>query len=482
MECNRTAVDVESAPPANRERYELAIVGSGSAAFATAISASRRGASVVMIEQGLVGGTCVNVGCVPSKALLAAAEARHIASSPRFPGISTSANGVDMAALVEGKTSLIEKLRQEKYEDLAELYGFDILHGHGRFSAAGTLSVNGGEVVADHYVIATGAAPWAPPIPGLGDVGYLTSTTAMELEDVPASLLVIGGNAIGLEQGQLFARLGSTVTVVEALPRITPFEEPELSEALAEIFVDEGVSVETGVTVTKAVREDGGVVVGIEGPHGYRELHAEALLVATGRRPNTDDLGLDAVGVVLGSRGEVVVDDELRTTNPGIFAAGDVTGQPQFVYVAGLHGAVVAENALSDVHRRVDYRTLPRVTFTTPQIASVGMTEQEAVQSGIACECRVLPLTAVPRAIVNRDTRGVAKIVAERGSGRVLGIHLLADGASDAILAGVYAMEANFTVDQLAAAWTPYLTMAEAIKLTAQSFSRDVAGLSCCAV
>ena len=466
---------------AETAHYNLAVVGSGSAAFATAIAASRVGASVVMVEQGLVGGTCVNVGCVPSKALLAAAEARHIASSPRFPGISTEAHGVDMAALVAGKGSLVEMLRHEKYEDLAELYGFEILHGHGRFSANDTLSVNGEEVVADYYVIATGAGPWAPPIPGLDEVGYLTSTTAMELDDVPASLLVIGGNAVGLELGQLFARLGSKVTIVEALPRIAPFEEPEVSEALTPIFADEGIAVEAGVTVTEAIRENGRVAIGIDGPHGSRELHAEVLLVATGRRPNTSDLGLDAVGVTLGPRGEVIVDDELRTTNPRIFAAGDVTGHPQFVYVAGTHGGIVADNALSDGHRRVDYRTLPRVTFTSPQIASVGMTDEEAVRSGIACECRVLPLTAVPRAIVNRDTRGVAKIVAERGTGRVLGVHLVADGAADAILAGVYALEANFTVDQLAATWTPYLTMAEAIKLTAQSFSRDVAALSCCA-
>lgn len=463
------------------KQYDLAIVGSGSAAFATAIAATRAGAAIVMIEQGLIGGTCVNVGCVPSKALLAAAEARHVALAGQFPGINTEALGVDMPALIAGKESLVSMLRHEKYENLAGLYGFDILHGHGRFSADDTLTVDGVTVAAGHYVIATGAAPWAPPIPGLDKANYLTSTTAMELDHIPESLIVIGGNAVGLEQGQLFARLGAKVTIVEALSRIAPFEEPEVSEALTRIFEDEGIAVVAGVTVTKVLQENGTIAVEIGTPHGSRSLRAEALLVATGRRPNTEGLGLDVVGVRVGSRGEVIIDEELRTTNPRIFAAGDVTGHPQFVYVAGVHGGIVADNALSGANRRVDYRTLPRVTFTSPQIASVGMTDEEAVRSGIPCECRVLPLVNVPRAIVNRDTRGVAKIVAEQSTGRVLGIHLLADGAADAILAGVYALEANFTVEQLATMWTPYLTMAEAIKLAAQSFSRDVAALSCCA-
>jgi mercuric reductase len=462
-------------------KFNFAVVGSGSAAFATAIAASRKGASVVMIERGLIGGTCVNVGCIPSKALLAAAEVRHSALGARFPGITTNAGAVDMAALVAGKDDIVETLRHEKYEDLATFYGFSILHGSATFRSNVTLDVDGQQIEADNYVIATGASPWVPPISGLDESGYLTSTTAMTLDHVPESLIVIGANAVGLEQGQLFAHLGSRVTIVEALSRIAPFEEPEVSDALTGILGDEGISVVTNARVQRVVRENGSILVSIQTTDGSRDLRAAEVLMATGRRPNTEGLGLEAVGVVLGERGEVVVDDELRTSNPRIWAAGDVTGHPQFVYVAGVHGAIVVDNALAGASQKVDYRSLPRVTFTSPAIASVGMTDEEAVRRGIECECRVLSLSNVPRAIVNRDTRGVAKIVAEVGSGRVLGVHLLAEGAPDAILAGVYAIEANFTVDQLATIWTPYLTMTEAIKLTAQSFTRDVAGLSCCA-
>ncbi|MHB1988192.1 MAG: mercury(II) reductase [Acidimicrobiales bacterium] len=468
-------------PSTEHAGYDIAVVGSGSAGFSTAIAARQKGASVVMIEQDRIGGTCVNVGCIPSKALLAAAEARHVALAQHFPGIATSTSATDMGAVVGGKDGIVGALRREKYEDLVDLYGFDLVSGHARFVPGPAIEVGRRRIEARHYVVATGAAPAPPPIAGLCDLDYLTSTTVMELDSVPSSLLVIGANAVGLEMGQLFARLGSSVTIIEAFPRIAPFEEPELSHALRLVFSEDGISTRTNVNVVEAREERGGVVLALESSTGHGELRGEAVLVATGRRPSTTGLGLDSVGVRLGQSGEVTVDDELRSTNPVIFAAGDVTGHPQFVYVAGRHGGIVADNAIDGAHRRVDYRSLPKVIFTSPAIASVGMTEAEATRQGLACQCRVLPLTEVPRAIVNRQTRGAAKLVAEQGSGRVLGVHLLADGAADSILAAVYALEARFTVEQLATTWAPYLTMAEVIKLTAQSFTTDVAALSCCA-
>ena len=461
--------------------YDLAIVGSGSAAFAAAIEARRYGASVVMIEHGLVGGTCVNVGCVPSKALLAAAAVRHEALAQRFPGVASAASPVDMAALVAGKDELVTALRREKYLDLADVYGFTIRNGHARFVEGPALEVDGERLEATHFVIATGATPSIPPIEGLDDVAYLTSTSAMELDHVPETVLVIGANAVGLEQGQLLARLGARVTIVEALGHIAPFEEPEIAEILTEVLIEDGITVRSGTTAARVEQAGGGVAVTLATPSGVERLEVAAVLVATGRRPASAELGLEAVGVEVGARGEVVVDDELRTSNPRIFAAGDVTGHAQFVYVAGKHGAVVAANAVASEHRRVDYTTMPRVTFTSPAIASVGLTEKAASEQGLDYEASSLPLAYVPRAIVNRDVRGLVKIVAERESGRVLGVHVLADQAGEVIAGAVYAMDAGRTVTELAEAWTPYLTMAEAIKLAAQSFSRDVATLSCCA-
>jgi mercuric reductase len=471
-------------------RYDLAVIGSGGGAFAAAIAARTKGRTVVMIERDTVGGTCVNTGCVPSKALLAAAEARHVSLDGRFPGITVTPFGVDLSRLIDAKRDLVESLRAEKYIDLAAEYGWDILHGTATFATDATDPVlrvelvDGGTatVEAGHYLIATGSTSWAPPIDGLADAGYLTFTTAMELDTLPTSMIVVGGNAIGLEQAQLWNRLGVDVTVVEALARLAPFEEPDVSAVIEEVFTREGIGVITGAAITRADRDPSGYRVALTGADGRpSELRAEQLLVATGRRPVTAGLNLAAVGVKTGPRGEVVVDDYLRTGNPRIWAAGDVTGHPQFVYVAGAHGTLVADNAFDDARRTLDYHHLPRVTFTSPAIASAGLTDAQAVEQGYACECRVLPLEYVPRALVNRDTHGLIKLVADTGTGRLLGAHVVAEGAGDVIATAVYAFANDMTVQQMADLWCPYLTMAEGIKLAAQTFTRDVSKLSCCA-
>jgi mercuric reductase len=456
--------------------YDLAIVGSGGGAFSAAIAARRRDLRVVMIERGTAGGTCVNVGCIPSKALLAAAETRHRARQKRFPGITTDAGPVDFDALIDGKRAIVEAVRQEKYLDLVGEYGFELVDGNARFVPGPALEVNGAVVEAAHYLVATGAEPHVPNIPGLADSGYLTSTTAMELDRLPESMLVIGGGYVAMEQAQLFAHLGTRVTVI-VRSRLARREEPEIAAGIRYAFAADGIMVVEGAVPTEVRHDDHRVVVHA----GDREFEAEELLVATGRRPRTDGLGLEAVGVELGARGEVLAQADLSTTNPRIWAAGDVTGHPQFVYVAAKHGALAVENAFDRAAREIDYAALPRITFTNPAIASAGLTETEAEELGIECECRVLELDSVPRPIVSRSTGGVAKLVAEHGTGRLIGAHLLNDGAGDAILAAVYAIEAGLTVDDLAASWNPYLTIGEAIHLAAQAFTRDVSKLSCCA-
>ncbi|WP_199429518.1 mercury(II) reductase [Qaidamihabitans albus] len=468
--------------------FDLAIIGSGGAAFAAAIAARREGRSVVMIERGTVGGTCVNTGCVPSKALLAAAEARHVAlSADRFPGVRACADEVAFAELIAGKAELVAGMRQDKYAGLAAEYGWDIVTGQARFVDGPALEVGLADdetrrIEAGHYLVATGAVPWTPPVDGLGEVGHLTSATAMELDTLPESMLVVGGNYVGLEQAQLFSRLGVRVDVVEMEDRLAPAEEPEISEALARVFADEGIGVHPGTVLVRVHREGGQVIAELRNPGGRtRRLRAGELLMATGRRPFTEGLGLDAVGARTGERGEVVVDEHLRTGNPRIWAAGDVTGHPQFVYVAGAHGAVVVDNAFHHAGRTLDYHHLPRVTFTSPQAAAAGLTDAEAQAMGHDCECRVLPLEHVPRAQVNRDTRGLVKLVAERHTGRLLGAHVLADGAGEVIATAVYALQHRMTVHEMGELWCPYLTMAEALKLAAQTFTRDVAKLSCCA-
>jgi len=461
--------------------YDLLILGAGSAAFAAAITAREAGARVGMVEAGTLGGTCVNVGCVPSKALLRAGELAWQAGHHPFAGLATTSGPVDLAALVAQKDELVAELRQAKYADLVDAYGFEVIAGQARFTGPTSVTVGGREVSAGAVLVASGASPAVPPIPGLAEAGFLTSTSALDLKEIPRRLVVIGSSAVGLELGQFFLHVGSQVTFVDVADRIAPLEEPEATAALTEVLTGQGATVHAPAQVLAVERDGEARRVHLRVDGARRSIDADAVLVATGRRPNTAALDLPAAGVAVDSHSAVVVDEQLRTSNPRVWAAGDVTGAPQFVYVAAAHGALAADNALHGAGRTVDDTGLPRVTFTAPQLAGAGLTEQAARAAGYQVHTAVLPLAAVPRALVNRDTRGLVKLVAEQPSGRLLGATVAADGAGDVIQAAVLAIRAGLTTGELAGTFHPYLTMAEALKLAAQTFTRDVERLSCCA-
>ena len=462
--------------------YDLAILGGGAAAFAAEIRARDLGASVFMIEQGEIGGACVNIGCVPSKALLRASELYYAAGHHAFAGIQTRALGVDLRALVEQKRQLVTQMRQAKYSDLVPAYGWEYRRGTARFLDAETIAVDGVLGNARAYLIATGASPWLPPIPGLAEAEPLTSTTALELDRLPQRLLVIGANAVGLELGQYFHQLGSRVTFLEALPRLAPFEEPEISAALFATFENHGVDAELGVRIQRVERDGTTRRVFFTDADGQaRSMEAEAVLVATGRRPNTANLALDRAGVAVDAKGAILTDAGLRTSTPRVWAAGDCTQAPQFVYVSAYEGALAVDNILNSADRTVDFSALPKVTFTSPQIASVGLGDEAAQAAGYDAHSVLLPLESVPRAIVNRDTWGVIKLVAEKETGRLLGVHILAENAGEMIQTGVLAVKFRLTIRYLQETFFPYLTQVEGIKLAAQAFDRDPALLSCCA-
>jgi mercuric reductase len=442
--------------------------------MSAAIAARQAGKAVVLVERGTLGGTCVNVGCVPSKTLLASAGVRHNALGNPFPGAPTTAGQADLGALVEQKDELVGRLRKAKYADVATAYGFEVRSGEARFTDEETLEVDGERLRARAYVIATGAEPAHPNLPGLDDVEYLTSTTAMEQQQLPESLVVIGGGYVGMEQAQLFAHLGSRVTLVG---RLAPHTEPEIALVLRGVFDDDGITVveEHAESVEQAGNDI--VVVTTSG----QRVSGQKLLLATGRSPRTAELNLEAAGVKTDDRGFVVTDEHQRTSNPRVFAAGDVTGAPQYVYVAAAAGKVATQNALD--HRAevsVDYTGLPAVVFTKPQIASAGLTEDEALARGHRCICRVLGFQDVPRALANRDIRGAIKLVADADTGKVLGVHAAAEGAGDIMLAATYAIKAGMTVDDLADTWAPYLTMAESLRIVAGLFRNEMP-TSCCA-
>ncbi|MGD9989023.1 mercury(II) reductase [Pseudonocardia sp.] len=455
---------------------DLAVIGSGGAAMAAAITARQAGRSVVLVEQAMLGGTCVNVGCVPSKTLLAAAEARHGALVNPFPGAPTSAAGVDFAALVGQKDELVGRLRRAKYADVADAYGFEVRPGRARFLDADTLAVDGTPLSARAYLVATGAELAPPDLPGLDEVDWLTSTTAMEQPGLPESLVVIGGGYVGMEQAQLFAHLGARVTLVG---RLAPAAEPEVADALRGVFADDGITViEDRAVAVETVNGQVDVLT-----RGGRRARGARLLVATGRAPRTAALDLDAGGVKTDDRGFVVVDAQQATSNPRIYAAGDVSGAPQYVYVAAATGRVAALNATGAAGSRpatVDFTGMPGVVFTRPQLGTAGLTEAQALATGYRCKCRALTLADVPRALANRDTRGVVKLVADADTGRLLGVHAAAAGAGEFMLAATYAIKARMTVDEIADTWAPYLTMAESLRIAAGLFRNEMP-TSCCA-
>lgn len=460
---------------------DLAVIGAGSAGFAAAIRAAEIGANVVLIGHGTIGGTCVNVGCVPSKNLIRATESLHQArAAARFAGLAGEARLTDWHALIAQKDSLVASLRQAKYADLLPSYNtIAYIEGRARLTADG-IAVDGALYTPGKIIVATGASPAAPTIPGLDGVPWLTSTSAMALEALPRSLLVLGGGFVGCELAQMFARAGTKVTVL-CRSRLLPDAEPEISAALDRYFHDEGIHVRCGIDY-RAIRGTNNTVALVVRDHdGDTTLTAERVLMATGRRPNTDGLGLEDIGVALKPNGGIRVDDRLRTTRPGTYAAGDVTGRDMFVYMAAYGAKIAAENALNGDGRRYDARAMPEVTFTDPQVASVGLTEAEARRQGLDVRAVVLPLDHVPRALAARDTRGLVKLVAERASGRLLGAHMLAPEAGDSIQTAALAIKHGLTVSDLADTIFPYLTTVESLKLAALAFAKDVKKLSCCA-
>jgi len=468
--------------------YDLVVIGTGGAGMAAAIRAAELGRRVCIVEAGTVGGTCVNIGCVPSKALIRAAEAYHKAAHHPFAGIRTRAEGVDWPTVIGQKDKLVAELRQSKYLDVLASYGdrITLTRGWARLQPDGSVALDDGHICRPHrVVVATGAKPRILPLEGIEDVEVLTSTTAMALEKQPRSLIVIGGRAVALELGQTFARLGTQVTILQRSPRILPAHEPEVSEALADYLRQEGLVIHTGVTPLAVRQDDGEKVVIAQVGGRRREFRAEQVLMATGRTPNTRDMGLEEAGVELDAGGFIVVDDYMQTSNPRVYAAGDVTNRPKLVYVAAAGGGIAAENALNGNHKRLDLTVLPQVVFTDPQVATVGLTEAQAREQGYDVAVSTLPLAYVPRALAARDTRGLIKLVADRATDRLLGAHVLAAEAGEVIQTAALAVkmghEYGFTLTALREMLFPYLVQVEGLKLAATAFEKDVAQLSCCA-
>ena len=473
------------------DTYDLLILGSGSTAFAAALTAEELGKRTVMTEERPIGGTCVNRGCLPSKNLIEAARIVHEARNPRYPGLTPTSMGFDFAALIAQKDDVIHEYRKKKYESLIDS-DIRIEKGHVRFADPHTVEVDGKRLSGDKVLIATGSHPVLPEIDGLDQVPYLTSDLLtvdepIELRALPKSLTIVGGGYIALELGQMFSRFGTDVTILERSPQLlAQGYEPEVGRSIGEIFAQEGIQVVLNATPT-AVRQDKSEVVTAAVIAGHkREYRAERLLLATGRRPSTENIAIERAGVNVSQRGEVVVDEHLQTNVSHIFAAGDVIGEQHGSQMAtpvgSRQGGIAAQNALSGKPMKaVDHRVLPRTIFTDPEAAVVGMTEQEVVAAGRRCWCNTLPMSLVPRASAIRDTRGIIKMAIDVDSEEVLGVAMVGHNAGEVIHEAAMAMQFRAKIHDFIDLLHVFPTMAEALKIVAISRFKNPAKLSCCA-
>lgn len=468
--------------------YDLVVIGGGSAAFAASLKASDLGYRAVIINDGPdagglpIGGTCVNVGCVPSKTLIRAAEAHHNAAHHPFDGITSESDVTDFGAVTDQVQALVDDLQQHKYLDVA--HGdpnVTIREGRARLVGEQAVEVGGETVTGRRILVATGARTFVPDIPGLEESGYLTNEELYRLDERPEHLIVLGGGYIALENAQAFARLGSEVTILQRSDQILSRKDEDVAEALTGGLREEGLTVHINTNVQAVQRANGTIQIEVEIDGTRRTISGTDLLVATGLQANTEDLGLGGLGIETYGRGFLEVDDALQTAAPTIYGAGDVIGDPAFVYTAAREGQLAAENALDGTTHDRRAAPLPWVIFTDPQVAGVGLGERSAAGQGVTVDVSKLPLDQVPRARAARDTRGFIKLLRERDTDRLVGARIVAPEGGELLTQVSLAIQQGLTAEDLTDLLHPYLTLSEGVKLAALTFDRDVSALSCCA-
>lgn len=471
---------------AGKGQYDLIIIGGGSAAFSAAIKAESLGLTTLMVNGGLdFGGTCVNVGCVPSKNLIRAAETAYHATHSNFGSIQPKGATIDFPQLIKDKKQLVATLQQLKYMDVvSDFKHLTMLKGWAEFIDKKTIVVNGEDkYTALKFVIATGATTNIPNIEGLNDVGYLTNVSLFDLEEKPDSLTIMGAGYIGLEIAQAYSRLGVKVRIIEFTDRPLRSQTKDITNVLVAQYENESIETLPNFRAFKFEKSGSDTIIHCNCPDGSTTQLVEKgyVVVATGTKPNTSKLGLDNIGLNLTKSGHIIVNEKMETNLPNIYAVGDTTNTPPFVYTAATEGSTAVSNAFTGEIKVVDYSSLPWVVFTDPQIAGAGMDEIEAEKQGISFEVSKLDLTHVPRALAAQDTRGFIKLIRNTKTDKLIGARVVAPEGGELIQQLSMAIKYGITVKELADNFYPYLTLGEGIKLAAITFGKDVSKLSCCA-
>ena len=448
----------------SRITTDLCVIGAGAAGLSVASSAALLGVPVVLIERGAMGGDCLNTGCVPSKALIAAARAAHDGRNAGGFGVKFRAPSIDREAVAAHVRGVIDAIAPVDSVARYRALGVNVIEGSARFIDRKTVQVNDVAVTARRFIIATGGAPAIPPIPGLTDVPYLTNETVFDLTETPKRLAIIGGGPIGVELAQAHRRLGSDVTIIEA-GRILAREDAEAADLMRRVLEREGIRLIEGASVERVAEISSGLALDLTGDNAPRLLNCSHLLVAAGRRPRLDGLGLEAAGVSFSDRG-IVVDRKLKTSNRRIYAIGDCAGGPQFTHVAGYQAGLVIRNALFRQPVATNYDLTPRVTYCDPEIAAVGLSEVAARKAHKGVQTLRWPLSENDRARAERTTDGFVKAMFDR-KGRILGVTIVARHAGDLIAPWVLAMRQGLTINAMVDLVLPYPTVSEASRRAA---------------
>ncbi|MCH7605250.1 mercury(II) reductase [Patescibacteria group bacterium] len=465
------------------KQFDLVIIGGGAGAFAAAIRANELKAKTAMVNTGLpLGGTCVNVGCVPSKTLLWAGETLHHAKHHGIPGIELEVKNFDFKKVVQDELALVERLRKEKYEKVLEsLEHISLFEGKATFTSHNEIEVNGEVLTSEKFIIAAGSTIAVPPIEGIQETGFITHIEALKLETQPKELIVVGGGVLGLEFAQMFERFGTKVTLLQRDVTIFPAGERELTDRLEKVLTDEGITIKTNIQVQSARKESNKKILSYLVDGKQEEVSADEILLATGKTPNTQGLGLDKIGVEIDQKQAIVVNQHFQTSQPHIFAIGDVTNLPlRQEPTAGNEGTLSAENALKGSEKSIDYNTVPYTIFTDPQLAAVGFTEDEQIKQIGVCTCRTVSFADVPKAMIIRRTEGLIKMGIHPETKQILGVHILAPQAGELIAEAMMLVRNKNTIDDVTSSLPMFPTLSEAIKIVALSFTKDISKLSCC--
>lgn len=465
----------------SKQTYDFAIIGGGSAAFAAAFIAKKLGVKTALIERGVIGGTCVNTGCVPSKYLREVANRHYYSAKKTIPGLIQTST-IDFPQIIKGKNRLVEKIRNDKYMDVLGSMGpnVDFIEGNAELIDPHKISVEGREILARKILIATGASAFVPPISGLDTIEYVTNKTILEKTELPDSLLVIGAGSIGLEYAQIFSHFGSKVTVIQDLPKILPKAEPELSDELFKTFSSEKIRIYTASLVESVRSERGKLYCRVQTGKDILGIAVDQILITSGRRANTKNTGIEKIGIELGKKGEIIVNKEYKTNIDHIYAAGDVTGQPMLETVAAKEGRYAALNALTQTVKSINYDIVPRAVFTSPEYSTVGLTEKEASENGIEAVSKLIPVNLLPYAHISGREEGLIKLVISKHKQQLIGAHILSHLSSSIIQEAVIALKHGLTVREIVDITHIFPSMAELVKYAAQSFSEDVSRQSCC--